>query len=318
MREREKGAILPGMTTAILVDRLAKKYEGREVVRGVSLEVPEGAIFGFLGPNGAGKTTSIRMMIGEIRPDEGRIEIMGLPMPQAREQIKTLMGVVPDHQNLYDRLTVRENLGLFAQLYGVRSERVEELIKMVNLEEHADLPTAKLSRGLRQRTLIARGLLHRPKVFFLDEPTSALDPHSSLGIRTLIQSLKSQGTTVFLTTHYMEEANSLCDRLAILHRGQIVASDTPETLRLRFGKPRMEVTLKDGDGRSGEKLDLPLNDGPAGEHLAALLRDGKVLRIHSQEATLEEVFLNLTGDYWKDFEGAEDAATNCADKGVEA
>ena len=294
------------MAAAILVDHLIKSYEGREVVRGISFEVPEGAIFGFLGPNGAGKTTSIRMMIGEIRPDDGRIEVMGLSMPQERDRIKTLMGVVPDHQNLYDRLTVRENLRLFARLYGVEDSRVEELIRSVNLVEHADLPTIKLSRGLRQRTLIARGLLHRPKVFFLDEPTSALDPHSSLGIRSLIRSLKAQGTTVLLTTHYMEEANSLCDRLAILNHGQIVAVDTPEALRLRFGRPRMEITLRTSDGMPGEKLDLPLNDAEAGQRLAGLLGKGEVLRIHSQEASLEEVFLNLTGDYWKEYEDTND------------
>ena len=294
------------MAAAILVDRLTKSYEGREVVRGISFEVPEGAIFGFLGPNGAGKTTSIRMMIGEIRPDDGRIEIMGLSMPQALDRIKTLMGVVPDHQNLYDRLTVRENLRLFARLYGVDDQRVEELIKSVNLVDHADLPTIKLSRGLRQRTLIARGLLHRPKVFFLDEPTSALDPHSSLGIRNLILSLKAQGTTVLLTTHYMEEANSLCDRLAILNHGQIVAVDTPEALRLRFGRPRMEITLRTSEGMPGKKLDLPLNDAEAGQQLAGLLGRGEVLRIHSQEASLEEVFLNLTGDSWKEYEDAID------------
>ncbi|MFZ2957014.1 MAG: ABC transporter ATP-binding protein [Candidatus Ozemobacteraceae bacterium] len=288
------------MPAAILVEHLCKKYEGRDVVRDVSLTVQEGEIFGFLGPNGAGKTTSIRMMIGEIPKDAGNVEIAGLAMPAEREKIKILMGVVPDHQNLYDRLTVRQNLSLFARLYGVSDDRVNELIELVNLLEHADLPTQKLSRGLRQRTLIARGLLHRPKIFFLDEPTSALDPHSSLGIRHLIRMLKDQGTTVFLTTHYMEEANSLCDRLAILHRGAITAVDTPEALRLRFGRPTMRVVLKGEGNHPGETLELPLNDGPAADLLANHHRAGRILTIHSQEATLEEVFLNLTGDSWKD------------------
>ncbi|MBF0500511.1 MAG: ABC transporter ATP-binding protein [Candidatus Riflebacteria bacterium] len=297
------------MSTAILVEHLSKNYENRNVVRNVSLSVEEGEIFGFLGPNGAGKTTSIRMIIGEISRDTGRIEIMGMSMPEDREKIKAIMGVVPDHQNLYDRLTVRQNLTLFARLYGVEDLRVEELIKLVDLVEHADIPTQKLSRGLRQRTLIARAILHRPKIFFLDEPTSALDPHSSLGIRNLIRILKDQGTTVFLTTHYMEEANSLCDRLAILHRGEITAIDTPKALRLRFGRPCIKVTLKDqisysapGESRSGEILELPLNDAVAAEVLAGHLRAGNVLTVHSQEATLEEVFLSLTGDSWRSSE----------------
>ncbi|MBI3039101.1 ABC transporter ATP-binding protein [bacterium] len=288
------------MGNAILVEDLTKRFGDREVVCKVSFSVDVGEIFGFLGPNGAGKTTSIRMMIGEIPRDSGRIEVMGLPVPEAQTQLKLLMGVVPDHQNLYDRLTVRQNFTLFAKLYGIPIKRVDEMIELVDLKSHADMLASELSRGLRQRTLIGRGLLHGPKVFFLDEPTSALDPHSAKGIRNLIESLKSMGTTVLLTTHYMEEANNLCDHIAIIHHGSIVAVDTPDALKMRFGKPTMEVTLSCENGKPFEVIEVPLNDSLGAKTLSHLLESKRVIKIHSQEATLEEVFMNLTGDSWKE------------------
>ncbi|NLI78555.1 MAG: ABC transporter ATP-binding protein [Candidatus Riflebacteria bacterium] len=286
------------MVPAIQVECLAKSYEGRPVVKQISFEVQPGEIFGFLGPNGAGKTTSIRMMIGELPPDGGKVTIAGLSMPADRDRIKSLMGVVPDHQNLYDRLTVRQNLDVFARLHGVPTGRVEELIDLVDLREHADHPTSRLSRGLRQRTLIARGILHRPQVFFLDEPTSALDPHSARSIRSLIQSLRDQGTTVFLTTHYMEEANSLCHRIAIMHQGTIVATDTPAGLRMRYGRPTIRITLKD----EAAPVEVPLNDADGARTLAGYLEADRVARVHSQEATLEEAFMRLTGAEWREHE----------------
>jgi ABC-2 type transport system ATP-binding protein len=292
------------MSAAIFVKDLSKSYDGKQVVKGISFEVKPGEVFGFLGPNGAGKTTSIKMMIGELARDSGEIAIYGMKIPEDREEAKKIMGVVPDYQNLYDRLTVRQNLETFARLYEVPFSRVDELIKLVNLEEHALLPTQKLSRGLRQRTLIARGLLHSPRVFFLDEPTSALDPHSSLGIRKLIRHLQDQGTTVFITTHYMEEADQLCDRIAIMHRGQITAVDTPEALKRQHGRPTISITLKPlPDGDAEEIREIPLQGDP-GPELSAALKAGRVVKIHSQEATLEKVFLQLTGDYWKDQEEA--------------
>lgn len=288
------------MKQAILVENLSKRFGDNNVVKGISFVVEEGEIFGFLGPNGAGKTTSIRMMIGELPYDGGRIEILGMPMPDERETIKKIIGVVPDHQNLYDRLTVRQNLDLFARLTDTPVERIDEVLALVNMKEHENVPTQKLSRGLRQRTLIARGILHKPQVFFLDEPTSALDPHSASAIRKLIRTMKHQGTTVLLTTHYMEEATMLCDRLAILHQGNIVAVDTPDSLRIRFGKANIAVTLKPTADEPEKRIEVPLNDEASARKIERYLSEGKVLKIHSQEATLEEVFMNLTGSQWKE------------------
>jgi ABC-2 type transport system ATP-binding protein len=287
------------MEAAINVEGITKQFGGRTVVKELAFTVKPGEIFGFLGPNGAGKTTSIRMMIGELRPDEGRIDILGRPMPAERDQIKALIGVIPDHQNLYDRLTTRQNLELFSRLYDCPAGRVDEVIDQVQLGEHRDVATLRLSRGLRQRVLIARGLLHRPRLLFLDEPTSALDPHSALIIRSLVSRLREDGATVLLTTHYMEEANSLCDRLAIMHHGHLVAIDTPQALRLQHGRPLIAVDLEEA-GQPPRRCEIPLNDPVGARQLADWLSAGVVRRLHSQEASLEEVFLNLTGSAWKD------------------
>ncbi|MBF0410681.1 MAG: ABC transporter ATP-binding protein [Candidatus Riflebacteria bacterium] len=287
------------MSRAIFVENLKKAYGEKLAVNNISFEVNEGEIFGFLGPNGAGKTTTIRMMIGNLVPNSGNIELLGKSMPGQREEIKEFMGVVPDNQNLYDRLTVRQNLAFFAQLHESPPERIDELIKLLDLEAHKDVQTQNLSRGLRQRTLIARALIHRPKIFFLDEPTSALDPQSALSIRNLISSLKKEGTTVFITTHYMEEADILCDRIAVMHNGKIVATDTPETLKLQHGRRTVKITWQTNESKVNEETELLFSDKDTPTKIAQLMGEKNIMKIHSQEATLEKVFLNLTGDSLK-------------------
>ncbi|MBP7633513.1 ABC transporter ATP-binding protein [Candidatus Ozemobacteraceae bacterium] len=287
------------MQVAVSVESLTKSFGKHEAVKGISFDVASGSIFGFLGPNGAGKTTTMRMITGMLAPTSGRITVAGLDMPSHRDQIKTLMGVVPDHQNLYDRLTARRQLRLFADLTGVAPARVDEVVSLVGLDEYADIPTIRLSRGWRQRVLIARGLLHRPKVFFLDEPTSALDPQSALSIRRVVRSLRDEGTTVFLTTHYMEEASDLCDQIAILHDGRIVASDTPDNIRMQFGRPLIDVTLHNRETGADRTVSLPIADPETPARISGWLSEGSVVRIHTQEATLEEAFLRLTGSSWQ-------------------
>lgn len=284
---------------AVSVESLKKSFGKHEAVKGISFDVAAGTIFGFLGPNGAGKTTTMRMITGMLAPTSGRITVAGLDMPTKRDQIKALIGVVPDHQNLYDRLTARRQLRLFADLTGAAPARVDEVISLVGLEEYADAPTVRLSRGWRQRVLIARGLLHRPRVFFLDEPTSALDPQSALSIRSVVRRLRDEGTTIFLTTHYMEEASDLCDRIAILHDGRIVASDTPDNIRMQFGRPLIDITLRSRETGTDRIVSLPIADPETPARISGWLADGSVVRIHTQEATLEEAFLRLTGSSWQ-------------------
>ena len=290
---------------AIEVEGLEKTYGQTMVVKGISFNVQPGEIFGFLGPNGAGKTTSIRMMIGEIPFQKGRINILGHEVPARLVETRILVGVVPDHQNLYDRITVRHNLEFFAALNKVDKSRIDEVLNEVFLVEHQHKACKDLSRGLRQRALIARGLLHKPRLFFLDEPTSALDPHSAKLIRDLVLKLKSNGTTVFLTTHYMEEADQLCDRLAIMNMGEIVACDSPENLKKCFG--RKAVIVEHQQNNTKQTSDFSLENEQDLASLSQIISTGHLLKIHSQEATLEEVFMKVTGARWKS--GPEEAET---------
>jgi ABC-2 type transport system ATP-binding protein len=289
----------------IRVTNLSKSYGDKQVVKGISFQVKESEIFGFLGPNGAGKTTTIRMMIGEIKPSGGQIEIANEVIPAGLNHIKTIIGVVPDYQNLYDRLTIRDNLEFFAKLNDISKKQIDVILEQVFLTEHQHKACKDLSRGLRQRTLIARGLLHSPKVFFLDEPTSALDPMSAKLIRELILELKKSGTTVFLTTHYMEEADLLCDKIAIMNQGEIVAHGTPEELKNKLGKRTVTFEYNSDGKELCEEFALETQQDK--ERLAQMLLKHEPIRIHSQEASLEEVFLKITGSKWKaDNEGSHE------------
>jgi ABC-2 type transport system ATP-binding protein len=285
------------MKPAIKVENLSKTYGKKNVVDHISFEVEPGQIFGFLGPNGAGKTTSIRMMIGEIAKDDGNIEIDGLKIPQHLTELKNIIGVVPDYQNLYDRLTVRQNLEFFAELNSVEHSKIDEILDKVFLSEHQYKQSYNLSRGLRQRTLIARELLHQPSIFFLDEPTSALDPNSALLIRDLVKELKANGTTVFLTTHYMEEADALCDNLAIMHRGKIVACGKSEDLKKDYAHNSMIIEYKSNQGM--QTAEFSLTDPGSRKEAAKLIENNQILKIHSQEPSLEKFFLYLSGSEWK-------------------
>lgn len=216
---------------AIDAQKLTRDYNGVRAVDAISFSVAPGEIFGFLGPNGAGKTTTIRILTGQLRPTMGTATVMGFDVVNERQALKPVIGVVFEFQNLYERLSARDNLNFMANLYGVPKKRVTSVLKQVGLEERAGDSVKKYSNGMKQRLLIARALLHRPSVLFLDEPTRGLDPAIARGIRQMITALASAGKTIFLTTHYMEEADQLCDRVAILDRGQIIAMDTPEKLK---------------------------------------------------------------------------------------
>lgn len=285
------------MQTMIQVTNLSKNYGSKQVVKNISFKVEEAKIFGFLGPNGAGKTTTIRMMIGEIKPSAGEIIIANEGIPEGLSKLKTIIGVVPDYQNLYDRLSIRDNLEFFAKLNDIPKKEIDLVLEQVFLTEHQKKACKELSRGLRQRTLIARGLLHKPKVFFLDEPTSALDPMSAKLIRELILDLKEKGTTVFLTTHYMEEADLLCDRIAIMNQGEIIAQGTPKDLKNKIGKKKVIFEYKKEGQLASEEYCL--ETAKDRENLAKMLMEEEPVRLQTQEATLEEVFLKITGSKWK-------------------
>jgi ABC-2 type transport system ATP-binding protein len=231
-------------TKAIEVQNLTRNYNGLRAVDGISFSVEPGEIFGFLGPNGAGKTTTIKMLTGQLRPTSGEAQVMGYDVVEEREQLKPQIGVVFDSQNIYERSSGYDNLRFYAKLYRIKKARVEEVLAQVGLTDRARDKVEDYSNGMKQRLVIARALLHKPKVLFLDEPTRGLDPNVARGIRSVIVDLAKQGMTVFLTTHYMEEADQLSDRVAIIDQGRVVALDTPEHLKDEHGEDE-KTTLED-------------------------------------------------------------------------
>lgn len=229
---------------AIEVQNLTRDYNGLRAVDGISFAIEPGEIFGFLGPNGAGKTTTIKMLTGQLRPTSGTAQVMGCDVVEDRQHLKPQIGVVFDSQNLYERMSARDNLRFYARLYRVKKARVEEVLAQVGMSDRAGDKMKTYSNGMKQRILIARALLHKPKVLFLDEPTRGLDPNVARDLRAIVTRLAEQGMTVFLTTHYMEEADQLSDRVAIIDQGHIVALDTPERLKAKHGKDE-KITLED-------------------------------------------------------------------------
>lgn len=229
---------------AIRVDNLTHFYDGLKALDGISFSVEGAELFGFLGPNGAGKTTTIKILTGQLQPTSGQAWVAGCHVVDERQALKPQIGVVFEYQNLYERLSAQDNLNFAAQLYGVPKSRVTEILDLIGLSARSKEPIKKFSNGMKQRLLIGRALLHQPKVLFLDEPTRGLDPNVAREIRGFIANLAQAGVTVFLTTHYMEEADRLCDRVAILDQGQIVAMDKPANLKATYqvGEP---TTLED-------------------------------------------------------------------------
>jgi ABC-2 type transport system ATP-binding protein len=273
----------------IEVEGLSRTFKSLTAVDNISFTVDAGEIFGFLGQNGAGKTTTIRMLTAQLRPTAGRARVAGCDVVKDVQRLKPLIGVVPEYQNLYERMSARENLVFAAQLYGQDERRINDVLDQVGLIDRAKERVAHFSNGMKQRLLLARALLHRPQVLFLDEPTKGLDPVVAADIRRLILDLSGQGVTTFLTTHYLKEADELCKRVAFINQGKIVALDTPANFKITHGERHLRVILN-----NGQSLDVDLNDPEAGIRIGQLVTSGQVRSVHSAEATLEEVFIKLT------------------------
>ncbi|MBN1259359.1 MAG: ABC transporter ATP-binding protein [Anaerolineae bacterium] len=220
---------------AIEANGLTRDYNGLRAVDHITFSVESGEVFGFLGPNGAGKTTTIRMLTGQLEPTSGAARVAGYDVVAERARLKPHIGVVFEHQNLYERLTAQDNLRFTAKLYGVSPERIPQVLALVGLKEQARVKVKKYSNGMKQRLLIARALLHNPEILFLDEPTRGLDPNVARDIRAFVTDLARKGVTIFLTTHYMEEADRLSNRVAIIDHGRIVALGTPAALKAAHG-----------------------------------------------------------------------------------
>lgn len=277
----------------IHIEALTKEYSGRRVVDDLNLHVMRGELFGFLGPNGAGKTTTIRILTTLTKPTSGRILINGIDVVRSPSRVKSEFGVVQQHMSLNRDLTIEENLELHARLHHIsrseRRKRVSELLKYVGLEEHASYLIDDLSGGMKRRAMIARALLHRPRLLILDEPTVGLDVQTRRRVWDLIRSINSDGATVFLTTHYIEEAEALCDRVGIIHHGRLIAVGTPLELRRMTGMITVEVQSNSNSTQYRYFQDRE----DAAEYVRSLPDNTKVVM---RESNLEDVFVELTGE----------------------
>ncbi len=247
------------MENTIEVENLSKCYGDLLAVDHISFQVRQGEVFGFLGPNGAGKTTTQRMLTTLLEPTTGRIVISGHDLAHDAYPVKRQMGLVPEESNVYTELTAWDNLMFTARLYRVsrreRRQRAEALLKIFGLWEKREVKVEDFSKGMRRRLSIAMAIIHQPTLLFLDEPTPGLDAQSARAIRDLTRQLNAEGTTIFLTTHQIEEANQLCDRVAIINHGRIVAIDTPERLKRAFQRVQsVEVALEPDRDAHGQRL----------------------------------------------------------------
>ena len=278
---------------AIEVSDLSYSYGDIKAVDGVSFSVAPGEILGFLGPNGAGKSTTIKMLTGQLRPASGSIRILGMSHVDQREQIQARMGVCFEEKNLYEAMSGAENLRFFASLFGIKAVDTDALLRRVGLGDRAGDRVAKYSKGMRQRLMMARTLVNAPDVLFLDEPTDGLDPVSAKAIRTLIQQEAERGAAVLLTTHDMHEADELSDRVAFINDGRLHAIDTPERLKLQYGDRSVKVRMQTADGVQDRAISL--DDAGAADFLRTAVESDGLMTIHTEEATLEAIFIEMTG-----------------------
>jgi ABC-2 type transport system ATP-binding protein len=297
----------------VAVRELRKSYGGVEATRGVSFEIGDGEIFGLLGPNGAGKTTTVECVIGLREPDHGTIEVCGIDARRRPREVKEKIGAALQTTTLQDKITPREALTLFGSFYQRRTDPAS-LLERFSLADKADVAFDTLSGGQRQRLALALAFVNAPELVFLDEPTAGLDPHSRRELHDEIAKMKRDGQTVLLTTHYLSEAEALCDRIAIIHRGRIVATGTPrELIAGSTATPMVELTAASElrrdwfdaiPGIEALKCDgvkATFRSASVNATVAAILtqldaRRIEVTELHISKSTLEDVFLELTAD----------------------
>jgi len=301
---------------AISVRNLTKHYGDITAVNNVSFDVPRGSVFGLLGPNGAGKTTTIRILTGLTKPTSGSAKVLGNDIATDSLRAKAHIGVVPEASNIYEEMTARENLLFSAGLYGVpkteRKKRGEELLEEVKLADRADDIVQGFSRGMKRRLTIACALIHRPDLLFLDEPTTGLDIQSARQLRDQIRQLNREGVTILLTTHYMEEADQLCDQIAMINKGKLITVDTPQNLKAHItGDNVVEVSFSHHvpedelasirgvteAHRLGDKYRLTFASRDSVGSLVDYARSHQleITSLNTLRPSLEDAFLKLTG-----------------------
>lgn len=304
------------MSSVIEIKNLSKRYKNNMAVKDISFSVNKGEVFGFLGPNGAGKTTTINILLGLLHPDNGKCMIFQRNIREIDKTIYKKMGVVFEEKNLYNRLTGTQNLKFFADMYGVGIDRIKYLLNKFDLSDAASRQVKTYSKGMRQRLLICRALLNEPELLILDEPTGGLDPVSLRIIHNSILDLKKEGKTILLSTHYMEEAERLCDRLAFINKGEIITISTPDQLKKKYGEDILELRINclKGDKSIAEieeileaydslifednytSVLLSMNYTNLGAKLDKVKELADIISIHSREASLHDVFIRITAN----------------------
>ena len=273
---------------------LTYRYGDLTAVDHINFEVGEGEVLGFLGPNGAGKTTTVRMLTGQLRPTEGSALVLDEDISQSAKQVQQYLGVSFETTNLYEDMSAVENLELFARLFNLRNFDAMALLEKVGLSGREKGRVSNYSKGMKQRLMLARALINQPRILFLDEPTDGLDPVSSQTIHAIIREASAGGTTVFLTTHDMVEADKLSHRVAFINKGRIAAMDRPSVLKQHYGKRTLKIEVQDGQGAI-QTRSIPLDGVETAKAVEQAFASGSVLTAHTEEATLEDIFIQITG-----------------------
>ena len=278
------------MKTVVNVREIKQSFGEKAVLTNVDFKIEQGEIFGLLGPSGAGKTTLIKIMTGQLQQTAGNVEVFGKPAACLSKDFCRKIGIMMDSFGLYERLSCYDNLKFYTKLLGISTGKIEEVLKKVGLQDAKKTVAANLSKGMRSRLLLARVLLGEPELLFLDEPTSGLDPATTAEIHRLMEEERKKGTTIFLTTHNMAEAEKLCDNIALLNEGKIVEYGNPGEICRRYNHQKKILVHLYG----GEDMVLS-HDVNGAEKIMSYVKEGKLETIHSTEPNLETVFMELTG-----------------------
>lgn len=278
------------MSDTIVVRNLSHSFSDNQVLKDITFRVQSGEIFGLLGPSGAGKTTLIKILTGQLRQNDGYSEILGRDTKKLGGREHKQIGTMMDNFGLYERLSVYDNLSFYANIYRVSGNKIHDILKSIGLYEARHTPVSRLSKGMKNRLSLARALMNNARLLFLDEPTSGLDPATTREIHHILAEQKEKGTTIFLTTHNMFEAESICDNIALLSKGNIIEYGRPIDICKKYNHlNKLRVTLKDGEM-------VTLENGSASALIIKeYLEENRIEAIHSTEPTLETVFVELTG-----------------------